>query len=307
MEYFLHPREKIFQPDSRRHIHGPGTNHPERRNTTPALKITSEQLDVIRDSLNRSRKLYDNLRVKAFWVRTVIFALSLIALVVYLGLGSATHSGQGSEQSPSDFVLKTELLIFAGQITVGQVSAIAPLIFAFLFLYWARLSAAQATVEAEIALIDFVLRRFGAPTADQLGNSFRIFYKEHRSGNNLSEQLKDVIARGAHHAIHYCFDVFLLLIATLGAVGVAWRARSEYVAVMQTNKWLGLALYFSLGFSVLLPIIVLIATSVAKKKKKELLAKFCEHLDAHPEDILSSRIASPRTAPPPAPLRAAQS
>lgn len=123
-----------------------------------------------------------------------------------------------------DFHLSLSALGISHEITFVEISAVAPLLLAYLVLYSTLLGARNMRLDHQCRVLDLELQRFGGPTS--YGTLSR--FNDHcRKEPGTWEQL---VSSRTYHAIYWIHDAFLsacMLLAFGSSAWVAFTVREE--------------------------------------------------------------------------------
>src|SRR5688572_6113835 len=145
MQYYRAPGQEVFRPDRRHHqVHV----RDDRRRVDPT-RITSEQIDIIRNGLRDLVSIVAGMYYATRRMRHLAFGLSIVSLVLVLALWSPAMLAGSRWNAPLSAV-------------VGYA---VPLVLSYLILYATRTTTTRRRLNHRRWFIETQLNKFGFPTA----------------------------------------------------------------------------------------------------------------------------------------------
>lgn len=265
--YYLDPKTNRYQPERRRFARERPSGSDRR--SADALRTTSEQYNLIRDALRRSEKLHARLKVRGKRVQHVVFALSILGLVLYFA---------------DPRVLDLKVGGASLQLGVRQLTACGPILISYLILHMTRISHSRKKLEIQVHLYDNALRRFGASTPGLLNESYQHSWDEcGRAGEQGKAAaltiVKNWIRRHIHHVLYWTEDGYLYLAGGTLYLGTWWGSFSVYSDMIATGKgFAGHVFAMFLIATFIAPIVAIIACKISRREKDRVLEQHMSHL-----------------------------
>lgn len=248
--YAMNDRIAEYQPDRRKQNVGPPTSMEDRRKSTP-ITTTSEQYSFLKDSLVRREALQNNVAKRGRLIRHVLVSITLAFIAIFF--------------AAPDFKISLIKLGIDQELTLLQLSAIAPLIIAYLVLHACHVGVTRLRLIHECKVIEVELERFGCETSYSL---FREYGKECQGAKQLYH---DLVSTKAFFAVYSLHDFFIFISVFLAFIGATYVAAKAYTSVASENIYAAIGFTAYLVIAILAAIFAVLALRYARIKKDEFL------------------------------------
>jgi hypothetical protein len=164
-----------------------------------------------------------------------------------------------------DFSIHLNGLGIQQEVTLLQVSAVAPLVIAYLILHACYLGGHQLRLSEECRVIDTELRKFGCETSYSTLERFRADLEKNPTRMHV------LLSRVAYHVTYLARDGFIVTSTIFAFVGAAYVALTAYESVRRGHPHAAIGFYIYLGIAILGAMIAPIVLWHARRTKKKAL------------------------------------